>query len=102
MKIASLLFLFAGCACAQGLEFIKANYTKYEYKIAMRDGVRLFTSVYIPKDASPALKYPILLDRNAPIALHPMASTCTKRRSGRMTCSAKRSTSSCTRTCAAR
>jgi predicted acyl esterase len=46
---------------AQGLEYIKANYTKYEYRIAMRDGKRLFTSVYAPKDTSK--KYPILLSR---------------------------------------
>jgi len=50
----------AGCH-AQGLAYIEAHYTKYEYRIAVRDGARLFTSVYIPKDASQ--KYPILLDR---------------------------------------
>jgi hypothetical protein len=44
-------------------DFIKANYTKYEFRIPMRDGVRLFTAVYIPKDASPAKAYPIMLDR---------------------------------------
>jgi hypothetical protein len=32
---------------AQGLEYIKANYTKYEYKIPLRDGVKLFTSAYL-------------------------------------------------------
>ncbi len=46
---------------AQGVEYIKANYTKYEHRIAMRDGARLFTSVYIPKDASK--KYSLLLQR---------------------------------------
>lgn len=45
----------------QGLEYIKANYTKYEYKVPVRDGVKLFTSVYIPKDA--AQKYPIMMSR---------------------------------------
>jgi uncharacterized protein len=39
----------------------KAHYTKYEYRIPMRDGKRLFTAVYIPKDQSQ--KYPILLTR---------------------------------------
>ena len=49
-------------ACfAQGLDYIKAHYTKYEYRIPMRDGAKLFTSVYVPKDASE--KYPIMLDR---------------------------------------
>ena len=47
--------------CAQGLDYVKANYTKHEYYIPMRDGVRLFTAVYIPKDTSQA--YPILLNR---------------------------------------
>ena len=42
-------------------DYVKSHYTKYEYRIAMRDGVRLFTSVYVPKDASQS--YPILMDR---------------------------------------
>jgi putative CocE/NonD family hydrolase len=53
--------LLAGAVSAQGLEWVKANYTKYEYYIPMRDGVRLFTSVYIPKDRTQS--YPILLNR---------------------------------------
>lgn len=48
-------------AWAQGLEYIKANYTKYEYLIPMRDGKKLFTSVYVPKDTSQT--YPIMFDR---------------------------------------
>ncbi len=44
-------------------EFILANYTKYEFRIPMRDGKRLFTSVYVPKDASAATPYPIMLNR---------------------------------------
>jgi putative CocE/NonD family hydrolase len=39
----------------------KEHYTKYEYRIPMRDGVRLFTAVYVPKDSSRA--YPFLIDR---------------------------------------
>ena len=42
-------------------DYVKAHYTKYEYRIPMRDGKRLFTSVYVPKDSS--LAYPILMDR---------------------------------------
>src|SRR6201982_1846948 len=41
--------------------YVKAHYTKYEYRIPMRDGKKLFTSVYVPKDASQP--YPILMDR---------------------------------------
>lgn len=48
-------------AYAQGLEYVKANYTKYEYRIPMRDGKRLFTAVYVPKDDSQ--RWPILLTR---------------------------------------
>jgi predicted acyl esterase len=44
-------------------EFVVANYTKHEYRIPMRDGVKLFTSVYVPKDDSGALRVPILLLR---------------------------------------
>lgn len=43
------------------LLYIQAHYTKRECYIPMRDGVRLFTSIYIPKDTSEA--YPIMLMR---------------------------------------
>ena len=42
-------------------DYVKAHYTKYEYRIPMRDGKKLFTSVYVPKDT--AQTYPILMDR---------------------------------------
>jgi putative CocE/NonD family hydrolase len=48
-------------AALPGADFVKANYTKYEHMIPMRDGVRLFTAVYVPKDTSE--KYPILMVR---------------------------------------
>jgi len=64
--------LFASGAFAQGapsqmeayakqLDYTKARYTKFDYQIPMRDGVKLFTSIYVPKDASRS--YPILLER---------------------------------------
>lgn len=40
---------------------VKAHYTKYEYRIPMRDGVHLFASVYVPKDTSHP--YPFLMTR---------------------------------------
>ncbi|KAA0994241.1 CocE/NonD family hydrolase [Dyadobacter sp. UC 10] len=43
--------------------YIRSNYTKIERKVPMRDGVKLFTSIYIPKDISTTKKYPILLNR---------------------------------------
>ncbi len=68
-----LSMLFAGLpacrdAAAQGLEQVKASYTKYEYRIPMRDGKRLFTAVYVPKDQSQ--RYPILLTRT-PYSVQP-------------------------------
>jgi len=40
---------------------VRAHYTKYEYQIPMRDGVKLFTAVYVPKDSSQT--YPFLIVR---------------------------------------
>ena len=40
---------------------VKAAYTKSEHMIPMRDGVKLFTAVYAPKETSQ--KYPMLLNR---------------------------------------
>lgn len=41
--------------------YIRANYTKFEHRIAMRDGVKLFTAVYLPNDRSKT--YPLLMVR---------------------------------------
>lgn len=43
--------------------FVKDHYIKKEMLIPMRDGVKLFTSVYIPKDISKTQKYPFLMQR---------------------------------------
>jgi putative CocE/NonD family hydrolase len=40
---------------------VKTFYTKIEQQIPMRDGVKLFTTIYAPKDQSQ--KYPIMLNR---------------------------------------
>jgi putative CocE/NonD family hydrolase len=40
---------------------LRETYTKYEYSIPMRDGTRLFTVVYAPKDTSKT--YPFLINR---------------------------------------
>ncbi len=48
--------------------YIREHYTKFEYKIPMRDGIMLFTAAYVPKDASRT--YPILLTRT-PYGLRP-------------------------------
>jgi putative CocE/NonD family hydrolase len=50
------------CTFARAEDFdIPAHYLKYEYRIPMRDGKRLFTAVYMPKEVSE--KFPILLTR---------------------------------------
>jgi putative CocE/NonD family hydrolase len=43
------------------LENTRSHYTKYEFRIPMRDGVKLFTIVYAPKDT--VQRYPILIHR---------------------------------------
>ena len=67
-KLAWSTSLFVVCFCAtqaqspaQGLDYVRAHYTKYEYPIPMRDGVKLFTAVYVPKDQSQS--HPIMLSR---------------------------------------
>ena len=40
---------------------LKKNYTKREVMIPMRDGVKLFTAIYEPKDKSG--RHPILMER---------------------------------------
>ncbi len=51
--------------------WLAEHYTKYEHRIPMRDGVRLFTRVYVPKDDSQA--WPIIITRT-PYALKPYGS----------------------------
>lgn len=56
-------FLFGSVFARQNDDslYIRAHYTKIERHIPMRDGVKLFTSIYIPKDKSK--KYPFLINR---------------------------------------
>jgi putative CocE/NonD family hydrolase len=46
---------------AVDVDRVRSRYEKKEYRIPMRDGVKLFTIVYAPRDGSK--KYPILLER---------------------------------------
>jgi uncharacterized protein len=45
----------------QQAEYTRSHYTKFDFRIPMRDGVKLFTSVYVPKDTTQ--QYPILMQR---------------------------------------
>ena len=56
-----LLLALPAALMAQDSAWIRDHYYKKEQYITMRDGVRLFTSLYIPKDSSE--KHPVLLTR---------------------------------------
>jgi len=60
---ACLSFVFCACPAARAQDKfdVKANYQKREVRIPMRDGVKLFTSIYLPKDTSRT--YPIMFSR---------------------------------------
>ncbi len=51
-----------------GSDFVREHFTKYEHRIEMRDGARLFTAVYVPKVCAEPL--PILLTRT-PYSVRP-------------------------------
>jgi putative CocE/NonD family hydrolase len=55
------LCVLSGTVRARDLEYNKAHYTKFEFRIPMRDGAKLFTAVYVPKDDSHT--YPMLMLR---------------------------------------
>jgi len=48
-------------ACTESNYEIEKHYTKSEHMVLMRDGVKLYTQVYVPKDKSQ--KYPVMLFR---------------------------------------
>ena len=60
------LLIFSGCNSSKEKEakkdtYVADNYTKKEVDIEMRDGTKLHTTIYSPKDTSK--KYPILMQR---------------------------------------
>jgi putative CocE/NonD family hydrolase len=60
--LCAICFLsFVPTSFGQGKESVLAWYTKYEYRVPMRDGIKLFTSVYVPKDDTK--QYPMLMQR---------------------------------------
>jgi len=82
------LLLLAGLALWYSITFAQApedtsyvrdHYTKMETYITMRDGKRLFTSIYMPKDQSK--KYPILMTRT-PYTVAPYGANAYKRSLG--------------------
>jgi putative CocE/NonD family hydrolase len=63
-----LLTVFIHLHASERSDYIRENYAKYEYRIPVRDGITLFTSVYKPYDDSK--KYPVLLLRT-PYSVRP-------------------------------
>ena len=56
-----LVLLYTGVNAQSN--YVKEHFTKKEVYITMRDGVKLFTSIYTPKDASSQNKYPMMMMR---------------------------------------
>jgi putative CocE/NonD family hydrolase len=65
MKLFYTLLFSIVCTAtfAQTSNYAQEHYTKKEVYITMRDGVKLFTAIYTPKDASAQKKYPIIMQR---------------------------------------
>lgn len=73
MRLLFLSALISALLSAQAVDpspaaGVRAHYTKYEYRVPMRDGIKLFTSIYVPKDQSK--KYPMLMSRT-PYSVRP-------------------------------
>ena len=60
--ITFLLLVSSSCVFAQQTDsaYVRDHYTKIERSIPMRDGVKLFTAIYVPKEAG---KYPFMISR---------------------------------------
>jgi len=56
-----ILFLLLPITCS-AQNFVKDHYIKREAYIPMRDGVRLYTAIYIPKNEQGG-PYPFLMER---------------------------------------
>ena len=60
IKLFTLLFFISTKIFAQE-KYVKAHYNKMDTIITMRDGIKLYTVIYTPKDVSQ--KYPMLMER---------------------------------------
>jgi putative CocE/NonD family hydrolase len=68
----TVAFGLTRAAAGQGVDEIRASYRKAEYRVRMRDGVQLFTSVFTPRDTTRS--YPIMLNRT-PYGVAPYGDT---------------------------
>ena len=67
-----LLMFYTSVSVAQNENYVKENYTKIDTTITMRDGIRLYTIIYVPKNSSQ--QYPILIQRT-PYSIWPYGSS---------------------------
>ncbi len=71
LLVSSLLFVYSLLSAqsnSQDSSWIRDNYYKIERNIPMRDGIKLFTAIYIPKDTTE--DHPILMNRT-PYSCYP-------------------------------
>ena len=68
LAILFIMMVVSSSSYSQSVDDIRKKYDKQEVYITMRDGIRLFTSIYIPKNYS--IAHPILLNRT-PYSIEP-------------------------------
>ncbi len=61
VKVLALIILFTGSIYPQDQGGVEDRYVKNEYRIRMRDGIKLYTAVFSPKDTTE--EHPILIWR---------------------------------------
>src|SRR5687768_4348631 len=66
--VVALAYPHAAARAQQPVFDVKANYVKRDYMVPMRDGVKLFTIIYTPRDTTRT--YPIMLFRT-PYSIRP-------------------------------
>lgn len=63
LLLACLSSAFAQRGAMNADPYVRDNFSKKELYVTMRDGVKLFTAIYSPKDASAQKKYPMVMQR---------------------------------------
>lgn len=66
------LMFYTSVSVGQNDNYVKENYTKIDTTITMRDGIKLYSIIYVPKDSSQ--QYPILIQRT-PYSVWPYGSS---------------------------
>ena len=61
LLISFLIILSFTSTAQNNSQYVKEHYTKIDTTIIMRDGIKLFTVIYVPKDISKDM--PFLMER---------------------------------------